>query len=406
MDSLFEYDDSKKPLAYRMRPKNIEEFIGQEHIIKIIKSFIIKDTFMNSIFYGPAGTGKTTLANIIANNLGYNYEYLNAIKSSVSDIKEISNKARELYVSTGQQTILLFDEIHRFNKLQQDSFLQDLENGNIILIGATTENPYYNLNNSLLSRCMIFQFKDLRNNDIEKILMNILNKEKEELANNFLEYIVKISDGDARYAINMLEMTLKIKDTLMFEDFKEVIGNNKKYDKIEDKYDTISAFIKSIRGSDPDSAVYWLAKMLELGEDIEYIARRLVILSSEDIGLANPNALNIATSGMTAIQNIGMPEARIILAEVTIYLATSPKSNSAYKAINKAIDIVKNTKIEEVPKHLTKLGKDSYLYPHNYSKNYIDQKYNNKDYDLYNYGDNKFETAAKEYMNNIKDKTK
>ena len=336
--NLFEnMNGDKKPLAYRYRPKRLEDFYGQEKLVGkngILRKIMDKGTFLNAIFWGPPGTGKTTLAQIMANEMKYNYEYLNAIKSSVSDIKELSQKAKRIFDIEGRQTVLFFDEIHRFNKLQQDSLLQDLENGNIILIGATTENPYYSLNNALLSRCLTFEFKKLSAKEVYGIIEGINNEENFGFSSEILDYISDIVEGDARQAITMLELLSNVGIDFSLDEVKEIIGKGKAYHKLEDKYDTISAMIKSIRGSDPDAAVYWLAKMLSGGEDPLYTARRLVILASEDIGLANPQALPIAVAGMQAAKDIGMPEVRIILSEVAIYLALSPKSNSAYNAID------------------------------------------------------------------------
>ena len=408
--NLFEnlYEE-KKPLAFRYRPKTLEDFYGQEKLVGekgVLKRIIEKGTFMNSIFWGAPGTGKTTLAEIIANRMNYNYEYLNAIKSSVSDIKELSERAKRIFSIEGRQTLLFFDEIHRFNKLQQDSLLQDLENGNIILIGATTENPYYSLNNALLSRCLAFEFKKLNEEDLFKILKNINRKEKFDFSEEILSYIAEIIEGDARQAINILELLSNTGVNFTVEEVKEVLNTKKSYHKTEDKYDTISAMIKSIRGSDPDAAVYWIGKMISGGEDPMYLARRLVILSSEDIGLANPQALPIAVAGMHATKEIGMPEARIILSEVAIYLALSPKSNSAYLAIDAAISQIENDKIQEVPKHLTKLGAKDYKYPHAYPENFVRQDYMNKKIKFYNPGDNKFENAANERQEKLWNKKK
>ena len=389
----------KKPLAYRYRPKNLEDFYGQEKLVGkkgIIRKIIENGKIMNSIFWGAPGTGKTTLAEIIADRMNYNYEYLNAIKSSVSDIKELSARASRIFTTEGRQTLLFFDEIHRFNKLQQDSLLQDLENGNIILIGATTENPYYSLNNALLSRCLAFEFKKLDGEDLFKILYNINEKEKMGFSDEILRYISEIIEGDARQAINILELLSNLGIHLDINEVKEVLNTRKSYDRTEDKYDTVSAMIKSIRGSDPDASIYWAAKMLSGGEDPMYLARRLTILASEDIGLANPQALTVAVSGMNAVKEIGMPEARIILSEVVLYLALSPKSNSSYTAMDSALSHIENEKIQEVPVHLRKVGKKEYRYPHSYPGNFVSQKYMKERIKFYNPGDNKFENSAKE----------
>ena len=404
--NLFEnQNQDKKPLAYRYRPKTLEEFAGQKNIVGdkgVLKKILIKSRFMNSIFWGPSGTGKTTLAEIVAEQLNYYYEYLNATKASVNDIKEIAEKAKKRFSIEGKQTILFFDEIHRFNKLQQDSLLHDIEIGNIILIGATTENPYFNLNNALLSRCLMFEFKRLDKEDIFGILKRIREKEEIELSDEVLNYISDIVEGDARQAINFLELLSNLEDVnLSVDEVRQIIQTRKSYDRVEDKYDTISAMIKSIRGSDPDAAVYWVAKMLSGGEDPLYLARRLVILASEDIGLANANALPVAVAGMQAAKDIGMPEVRIILAEVAVYLALSPKSNSAYMAIDKAISEIENNSIQEVPKYLTKLGAKDYKYPHAYKGNFVKQDYMKIKIKFYEYGENKFEIAANERLKKL-----
>lgn len=404
--NLFEnQNQDKKPLAYRYRPKTLEEFAGQKNIVGdkgVLKKILIKSRFMNSIFWGPSGTGKTTLAEIVAEQLNYYYEYLNATKASVNDIKEMAEKAKKRFSIEGKQTILFFDEIHRFNKLQQDSLLHDIEIGNIILIGATTENPYFNLNNALLSRCLMFEFKKLDKEDIFGILKRIREKEEIELSDDVLNYISDIVEGDARQAINFLELLSNLEDVnLSVDEVRQIIQTRKSYDRVEDKYDTISAMIKSIRGSDPDAAVYWVAKMLSGGEDPLYLARRLVILASEDIGLANANALPVAVAGMQAAKDIGMPEVRIILAEVAVYLALSPKSNSAYMAIDKAISEIENNSIQEVPKHLTKLGAKDYKYPHAYKGNFVKQDYMKIKIKFYEYGENKFEIAANERLKKL-----
>ncbi len=404
--NLFEnQNQDKKPLAYRYRPKTLEEFAGQKNIVGdkgVLKKILTKSRFMNSIFWGPSGTGKTTLAEIVAEQLNYYYEYLNATKASVNDIKEIAEKAKKRFSIEGKQTILFFDEIHRFNKLQQDSLLHDIEIGNIILIGATTENPYFNLNNALLSRCLMFEFKKLDKEDIFGILKRIREKEKIELNDEVLNYISDIVEGDARQAINFLELLSNLEDVnLTVDEVRQIIQTRKSYDRVEDKYDTISAMIKSIRGSDPDAAVYWVAKMLSGGEDPLYLARRLVILASEDIGLANANALPVAVAGMQAAKDIGMPEVRIILAEVAVYLALSPKSNSAYMAIDKAISEIENNSIQEVPKYLTKLGAKDYKYPHAYKGNFVKQDYMKIKIKFYEYGENKFEIAANERLKKL-----
>lgn len=405
MNLFDEIYEDKKPLAFRYRPKSLDDFYGQKRLVGengVLRKIIERGNFMNAIFWGASGTGKTTLAEIISNKMNYHYEYLNAIKASVTDIKDISEKAANRFHTNGQQTLLFLDEIHRFNKLQQDSLLQDLENGNIVLIGATTENPYYNLNNALLSRCLAFEFKKLSEEDLLGILKNINKKENFGISEEILKYISEIIEGDARQAINILELITNVGVDFTLDEVKNVLNTKKSYHRTEDKYNTVSAMIKSIRGSDPDAAVYWMAKMLAGGEDILYIARRLVILASEDIGLANPQALLVAVAGLNAIKEIGMPEAKIILSEVAIYLAISPKSNSAYNAINLALNHIENEKIQEVPVHLTKIGAKDYKYPHDYENHYVEQIYMNEKIKFYKFGENKFEKAAQEWMKKIK----
>lgn len=398
---------SQKPLslALKYRPKQLSEFFGQAHLIWekwILKPFIQKGNFINAIFRGNPWTGKTTLAELISKLLKYEYVYLNATKASTTDIKNISQTAQKRRDIEGIQTLVFLDEIHRFNKLQQDALLEDLELGHFILIWATTENPYYNLNNALLSRCLCFEFKKLSETELFNILKAIDQKEQFWFSDEILTFLSESTEWDARSAINLLELISKVDQNLSLEEIKNLIPTNKSYHKTEDKYNTISAMIKSIRGSDPDAAVYWLAKMLAGWEDPEYIARRLTILAAEDIWLANPQALPIATAALHAAKELWMPEIRIPLAEVAIYLALSPKSNSAYNAINTALDLVNKQDIQEVPFHLTKLWADQYKYPHNFKNHYTDQQYLQKPLELYIPCENKFETAAQERLKSIK----
>ena len=393
------------PLALKYRPKQLSEFFGQAHLIWekwVLKPFIQKGNFINAIFRGNPWTGKTTLAELISKLLKYEYVYLNATKASTTDIKNISQTAQKRRDIEGSQTLVFLDEIHRFNKLQQDALLEDLELGHFILIWATTENPYYNLNNALLSRCLCFEFKKLSETELFNILKAIDQKEQFWFSEEVLTFLSESTEWDARSAINLLELISKVDQNLSLEEIKNLIPTNKSYHKTEDKYNTISAMIKSIRGSDPDAAVYWLAKMLAGWEDPEYIARRLTILAAEDIWLANPQALPIATAALHAAKELWMPEIRIPLAEVAIYLALSPKSNSAYNAINTALDLVSKQDIQEVPFHLTKLWADHYKYPHNFKNHYTDQQYLQKPLELYIPCENKFETAAQERLKSIK----
>ena len=393
------------PLALKYRPKQLSEFFGQAHLIWekwLLKPFIQKGNFINAIFRGNPWTGKTTLAELISKLLKYEYVYLNATKASTTDIKNISQTAQKRRDVEGIQTLVFLDEIHRFNKLQQDALLEDLELGHFILIWATTENPYYNLNNALLSRCLCFEFKKLSETELFNILKAIDQKENFWFSDEVLIFLSESTEWDARSAINLLELISKVDQKLSLEEIKNLIPTNKSYHKTEDKYNTISAMIKSIRGSDPDAAVYWLAKMLAGWEDPEYIARRLTILAAEDIWLANPQALPIATAALHAAKELWMPEIRIPLAEVAIYLALSPKSNSAYNAINTALDLVSKQDVQEVPFHLTKLWANEYKYPHNFKNHYTDQEYLQKPLELYIPCENKFETAAQERLKSIK----
>ena len=393
------------PLALKYRPKQLSEFFGQAHLIWekwVLKPFIQKGNFINAIFRGNPWTGKTTLAELISKLLKYEYVYINATKASTTDIKNISQTAQKRRDVENIQTLVFLDEIHRFNKLQQDALLEDLELGHFILIWATTENPYYNLNNALLSRCLCFEFKKLSETELFNILKAIDQKEQFWFPDEILTFLSESTEWDARSAINLLELISKVDQNLSLEEIKNLIPTNKSYHKTEDKYNTISAMIKSIRGSDPDAAVYWLAKMLAGWEDPEYIARRLTILAAEDIWLANPQALPIATAALHAAKELWMPEIRIPLAEVAIYLALSPKSNSAYNAINTALDLVNKQDIQEVPFHLTKLWANQYKYPHNFKNHYTDQQYLQKPLELYIPCENKFETAAQERLKSIK----
>ena len=386
------------PLAEKMRPKSLDEVIGQEHLTGTngtIRKMLENDTLNSLIFWGPPGTGKTTLAEIIAEQSGRKFFKLNAISSGVKDVREIIEETKKQNLFSGKSPILFIDEIHRFNKTQQDSLLHAVEKGWVVLIGATTENPSFEVVAALLSRCQVYTLKSLSYEKLEELLKSALNQYNSEFQSNFKikesEAFIQYSGGDARKLINGLEIVLNqfLKDKnkeITSEEILSVLQENMVlYDKNgEQHYDIISAFIKSIRGSDPNAAVYWLARMLAGGEDIKFIARRMLISASEDIGLANPNALTVATQCFQAVNVIGNPEARIILSECAVYLAVSPKSNSSYLAINEALSFVKKTGNLPVPLHLrnapTKLMKDmnygkNYQYAHDYKEGFVEQEF-------------------------------
>lgn len=389
---------SNQPLADRMRPSSLEEYIGQAHLVgekAVLRQAIERGQIPSFILWGPPGVGKTTLARIIANSLERPFYSLSAVNSGVKDVRETIEKAKKQQFFNHPNPILFIDEIHRFSKSQQDSLLGAVEEGVITLVGATTENPSFEVISPLLSRCQVYILKALEKEELLNLLNRalkedlVLKETKVELKET--EAILRYSGGDGRKLLNILELLFRahpegkklvITNKMVTERLQE---NMAFYDKNgEQHYDIISAFIKSIRGSDPNAAVYWLARMVEGGEDPKFIARRLLILASEDIGLANPNALLLANAGFDAVNKIGWPESRIILSEVTVYLANSPKSNSAYMAINEAQSLVKSTGDLAVPLHLrnapTKLmkqigyGKD-YKYAHNYDQNFTDQNY-------------------------------
>ena len=360
-----------EPLAYRMKPTNLSEFYGQEEIIgenKLLYRLIKADKLTSVIFWGPPGCGKTSLARVIANTTKNKFEELNATTSGVADIKRIVENAQNIFTNPTGKVILFIDEIHRFNKLQQDTLLPYVEKGTVILIGATTENPYFSVNKALISRSTVFKFQELEAQDIENILKHTIEDKQNGLGSynldisvDTLAFLAKSCNGDVRTALNALE--LAVLTTNMNKDGKIVIDidiikdciQQKKsiYDKSDDShYDVISAFIKSMRGSDPDATLHYLARMLEGGEDPMFIARRIVIQSSEDVGLANPEALQVAVAAMNAVHQIGMPEAKLVLAHAALTVALSPKSNTVYRGINAAIDDVRNIDIGVVPIHL------------------------------------------------------
>ena len=394
--------NSKEPLAYRVRPKTLEEYVGQEHVIgegKILYRTIKADRLSSIILFGPPGCGKTSLARVISETTKYKFYKINAVTSGVSDIKKVIEETKNFMLNPSGKSILFIDEIHRFNKLQQDALLPFVENGTIILIGATTENPYFEVNKALISRSMVIKLEPLTQDNIFKILKNaLITKEglgdyNVKINDELLKKLAIISNGDVRTALNALEvavLTTKMQSdgfiNITEEDIKNSIQDKKAiFDKNgESHYDNISAMIKSMRGSDPDAVLFYLARALNGGEDPMFLARRIVICASEDVGLANPNALVVANSAMQAVHMVGMPEARIILSEAAVYVAKSPKSNSTYIGINKALEDVRNRETGEVPMHLRnapieQMGElgygQGYLYPHDFPGHYVEQQY-------------------------------
>lgn len=388
---------SNQPLAERLRPINLDNYLGQKHLVgekAVLRKMIESGNISSFILWGPPGVGKTTLAKIIANQLNRPFYNLSAVNSGVKDVREVIAKAEKQKFFSTPNPILFIDEIHRFSKSQQDSLLGAVENGTVTLIGATTENPSFEVISPLLSRCQVYVLKAQEKSDLEFLIEYALEKDiylkKKNVVVKEKDALIKFSGGDARKLLNMLELVInsQLADEIVLTNelvLKELQENPSMYDKDgEQHYDIASALIKSIRGSDPDAAVYWLARMLEGGEDPKFIARRLVISASEDIGLANPNALLLANAGFQSVNLVGMPEARIILSEVVIYLATSAKSNAAYLAIGKAQALVRETGNLSVPLHLrnapTKLMKDlgyskEYKYAHDYPSNFVNQEY-------------------------------
>src|SRR4030043_325889 len=398
---FFKENATVSPLAYRMCPRNLNEYVGQKHILgdgKLLRRAIEADRITSLILYGPPGTGKTALARIIAERTKAHFEWLNAATIGLDELRKVIQQARARK-KQGSRTILFLDEIHRFNKLQQDALLPDVEEGNIILIAATVENPFFYVNSTLLSRSQVFQFKPLSQEELLVLIKKAIVDKERGLGNlqisadeDAMQHIAEMSDGDARKALSALEIAAlttpdddnsQIRITIEIAE-ESIQKKHVVYDKKGDQhYDTISAFIKSMRGSDPDAAVYYLAKMIYAGEDPRFIARRLVICASEDVGNADPMELIIATSALRAVEFMGMPEARIPLAQATIYVAKAPKSNACYKAIEAAMEDVEKEQTMEVPDHLKdshylgakKLGHgQGYKYPHDY-EGYVEQDY-------------------------------
>jgi putative ATPase len=366
------------PLAQRLRPRTLEDFVGQQHVLgegSALRRAIAEDRVRSSIFYGPPGSGKTTLARIVAHSTGAAFEELSAVSATVKDVREVMARARERLGTTGTRTILFLDEIHRFNKAQQDALLPTVEEGLITLIGATTENPYYEVNSALMSRMQLYELEPLSEDDLRQIVDRGVAELGSSIGDAARELVVARSGGDARSALNILELAAETADGEITEDNVEDAARKRPilYDKASDAhYDYISAFIKSIRGSDPDAAVYYLAAMLEGGEDARYIARRMIVHASEDIGNADPRALLVAVAAAQAVEHVGLPEARLNLAQACIYLARAPKSNASYRAINEATDDVREHGNAEPPDALKdgsyygrRLGHGKgYIYPH------------------------------------------
>ena len=406
---LFDYmrastQEQESPLASRMRPTTLDEVVGQKHIIgkdKLLYRAIRADQLGSIIFYGPPGTGKTTLAKVIANTTSASFRQINATVAGKKDMEDVVKEAKDALGMYGKKTILFVDEIHRFNKSQQDYLLPYVEDGTLILIGATTENPYFEVNGALLSRSRIFELKALEKDDVKELVLRAVRDEKKGMGSyhaviddEAADFLADVSGGDARAALNAVELGVLTTERdpadglihITLDVAQECIQKRAvRYDKDGDNhYDTISAFIKSMRGSDPDAAVYYLARMLYAGEDIKFIARRIMICAAEDVGNADPQALTVAVSAAQAVERIGMPEAQIILSQAVLYVATAPKSNSACNAVFEAMDAVKNQRSMPVPAHLqdshyggsAKLGHGiGYRYAHDYPNHYVKQQY-------------------------------
>lgn len=435
---LFDYmreqnKEKESPLASRLRPTKLEEVVGQQHIIgkdKLLYRAIKADKLQSVIFYGPPGTGKTTLAKVIAKTTSAEFMQINATSAGKKDMEAVIEKAKQLQGMYGKRTILFIDEIHRFNKDQQDYLLPFVEDGTVTLIGATTENPYFEVNGALISRSIIFELKPLDKEDIKTLLHRALEDMEKGMGayhavadEDALEFLADVSNGDARSALNAIELgiltTERSADGLIhitLDVASECIQKRViKYDKNGDShYDNISAFIKSMRGSDPDAAVYYLAKMLYAGEDVTFIARRIMICASEDVGNADPNALTVAVSAAQAVERLGMPEARIVLAQAVTYVASAPKSNAAYLAVDKALSVVRESRTAPVPTYLcdahykgaAKLGRGlGYKYAHDYPNHYVEQQYlpdAYKDMKFYEPTENGYEQTIREYFKKIK----
>lgn len=435
---LFDYmrektKEKESPLASRMRPRTLDEMVGQQHILgkdKLLYREIAADKLQSVIFYGPPGSGKTTLAMVIANTTSAEFEQINATSSGKKDMEEVIQRAKDRQGMYGKKTILFIDEIHRFNKGQQDYLLPFVEDGTVTLIGATTENPYFEVNQALLSRSVIFELLPLKKEDVRQLLNRAVSDTERGLGayhiladDEALDYLAELSGGDARRALNALELAALStpKDEtdgrihLTLEVAQECIQKRiVLYDKNGDNhYDTISAFIKSMRGSDPDAAVYYLARMLYAGEDPAFVARRIMICASEDVGMADPQALVVASSAAAAVERVGMPEARIILSEAAVYVASAPKSNASYLAISEAMDFVQTHKMAPIPpwlrdrhyKGAEQLGRGvGYKYAHDYPGHYVRQQYlpdDCRDEVFYHPTDIGYEKQVRKYFKHI-----
>ncbi len=432
---LFDYmrastQEQESPLASRMRPTTLDEVVGQKHIIgkdKLLYRAIKADQLGSIIFYGPPGTGKATLAKVIANTTSASFRQINATVAGKKDMEDVVKEAKDALGMYGKKTILFVDEIHRFNKSQQDYLLPYVEDGTLILIGATTENPYFEVNGALLSRSRIFELKALEKEDVKELILRAVRDEKKGMGSyhaviddEAADFLADVSGGDARASLNAVELGVLTTERdqadglihITLEVAQECIQKRAvRYDKDGDNhYDTISAFIKSMRGSDPDAAVYYLARMLYAGEDIKFIARRIMICAAEDVGNADPQALTVAVSAAQAVERIGMPEAQIILSQAVLYVATAPKSNSACNAVFEAMDAVKNQRSMPVPAHLqdshyggsAKLGHGiGYKYAHNYPNHYVKQQYlpdGMEEQVFYHPSENGYESKIGEHM--------
>lgn len=436
---IFDYarsvnSEKKSPLASRLRPKTLDQVVGQEHIIgkdKLLYRAIKADKISSIIFYGPPGTGKTTLAKVIANTTSADFMQLNATVAGKKDMEDVVAKAKQNMAMSGRKTILFVDEIHRFNKGQQDYLLPFVEDGTVVLIGATTENPYFEVNSALISRSIVFELHPLSVENIKTLILRAVNDKNDGMGiyngvidDDAVMFLAEISNGDARTALNAVELGILTTDPaqdgkihITLEVAQQCVQKRAlKYDKSGDNhYDTISAFIKSMRGSDPDAAVYYLSRMLYAGESVDFISRRILICAAEDVGMANPQALVVANAAAQAVHQVGMPEAQIILSEAVIYVASSPKSNSACNAIFAANEVVRSTVTAKVPAHLqdahykgsAKLGHGiGYKYAHDYPNHYVKQQYlpdGLEDSRFYEPGDLGYEVEVKNYFKKIKE---